>query len=157
MFKFTFFNIFQKSDKDMIISLMRSLNKINYINNGWCLFAAYAVYLKAQELWIKGVSLVQIDYGSNNYIPKNKAFLKWDIDTPVSWNHYALNVWWDIIDSTWIFKWIGCKTFIIKGHSDIHKLSITSLQKWNWNNKFNRYNGVTKIRKILWIDLKHCL
>ncbi len=145
------------NSKETIISLMQSLNEIENINRGWCLFASYAVYLKAKELWIKWVSLVQIDW-RDNYIPTNKAFLKGDVSFPVAGNHYALKIDWEIIDSDWTKNWDSERLFNIRKHSDIDKLCISSLKMASeWNHYFDRKEWVRQIKKILGIDLKHCL
>lgn len=145
------------NNKETIISLMQSLNEVEYINRGWCLFASYAVYLKAKELWIKGVSLVQIDC-RDNYIPRNKAFLKGNAPSPVAGNHYALKIDWEIVDSEWAKEWKDERIFNIRKHSDIDKLCVASLKMASeWNHYFDRKSWVRQIKKILGIDLRHCL
>ena len=147
----------KKLNEDLVRDLIGSLNNIPHINRGWCLFAAYGTYLKAKELGIKKVSIVQIDWSNGYFTNTNKAFLKWEVSSPVSGNHFVIKVGSKMFDSRWEFSSNNYADLIFKNDNEIQKLCVISLKWSDWNDDFDRWYGVKQIKKILWIDLSYCL
>lgn len=139
-------------NNNIIISLFNEIKHIDYINQGWCLFAAYWVHKKAKTLWIK-TSIVQIDYHGRNYIETNKRFLEWKEEKPQAANHYVIKYNWVLYDSDGIYNKLNRKTLQIpQKFTDKFCQTLLKISD-EWNPCFDQEEWVELIEAILWIKL----
>lgn len=127
-------------------------NNTNFINNWWCLIAAYAIYLKAKEEWI-AVTITQLATHYYNYlISHNIRFMEWKEKTAQSSNHYVIkynNKYYDA-DWEWVdFEWY--EILDIKENIDKFCLSAINNPRADWNKKYDRKQNKI-ISEKLWLS-----
>lgn len=138
--------------------LFESLNHIENLNCGGCLFACFGVYKKLLSLGIRGenVVIVQFSIWGDSDIEHNKLFLSNKKKNACSSAHFGLSIdgGKTVYDSTGkIDKEMYNFSLIIPNHK-ITKFCETSLKTSNWNYMFQRRSGVKSIQKTLGVRMK---
>ena len=146
--------------ENIIIKEFEKLTDVRYINNGWCLYSAYGVWLKLKKDKFKDldkVFLIQLSLGKSS-IKNNENFIKnWcngevKADCPFALCYIKSSLEHYIIDSSGIHIQIWDNELLIK-KDNIDKFCRSALKNWSWNPTFNRRTQVPKINRILGVKM----
>jgi len=145
-----------KTEKKLI-RYYNKLNNVPCLNQWGCLFAAYAIWLKAKQLWVD-VILTQIDYWWDEWISTNKKFINWESDKVDSWNHFWLKINWILYDSNWEYSRYWDYVTLEFDSNVIEKYCNKALANDSlWSSWFDREYWTIRIKELIWIDLTYLI
>jgi len=135
-----------------------AINHIENLNYGGCLYAAYGVYLKMKNdgLDVSKIKIVQLQTPYSSGIEHNKLYLKGEVKTATSSNHFGLTIDEEVfLDSEGEINMEPFYYHIFIPNSQLETFCVSALTHGDWNNSFNVENGIAEINKVLGINLEN--